>query len=58
MTIKEKVQKALPICGTHINLVDPIVTEIFGALGYYPFDPCGGEYLPVESPFRKCAIRK
>ena len=31
---------------------------IFGALGYYPFDPCGGEYLPVESPFRKCVIRK
>ncbi len=34
MTIKEKVQKALPICGTHVNLTDPIVTEIFGALGY------------------------
>ena len=30
---------------------------IFGALGYYPFDPCGGEYVPVESPFKKCVIR-
>ena len=30
---------------------------VFGALGYYPFDPCGGKYVPVKSPFRKCAVR-
>ena len=34
MTIQEKVRKRLPICGTHVNLTDPIVTEIFGSLGY------------------------
>lgn len=34
MTIKEKVEKGLKICGTHVNLVDPVVTEIFGHLGY------------------------
>lgn len=34
MTIKEKVQKALPITGAHSNLSDPIVTEIFAYLGY------------------------
>ena len=30
---------------------------IFGALGYYPFDPCGGEYVKFDSPFRKCVIK-
>ena len=34
MTIKEKVLAAMPICGTHVNLSDPIVTEIFSSLGY------------------------
>lgn len=34
MTIKEKVTAALPISGTHVNLTDPIVTEIYAALGY------------------------
>ena len=31
---------------------------IFGALGYYPFDPCGGEYVKGASPFKSCRIRK
>ena len=34
MTLKEKVSAALPITGTHVNLTDPIVTEIFASLGY------------------------
>lgn len=34
MTIKEKVAKALPICGTHVNVSDTIITEIFASLGY------------------------
>jgi len=34
MTLKEKVISALPISGTHVNLSDPIVTEIFASLGY------------------------
>lgn len=34
MTIKEKVEKALPITGTHSNLSDTIVTEIYGSLNY------------------------
>ena len=34
MTIKEKVAAALPITGTHVNLTDPIVTEIFASVGY------------------------
>lgn len=34
MTIKEKVEAGMKLCGTHVNLVDPTVTEIFGHLGY------------------------
>lgn len=34
MTIKEKVNKVVNICGTHVNLTDPIVSEIFSNLGY------------------------
>lgn len=34
MTIKEKVEKALPITGAHTNLNDAIITEIYGELGY------------------------
>ena len=34
MTIKEKVKKVLPVIGTHVNLTDPIVSEIFASLGY------------------------
>ena len=34
MNIKEKVNAALPICGTHVNLTAPIVTEIFASVGY------------------------
>lgn len=34
MTIKEKVKSALPITGTHVNLLDPTVSDIFGVLGY------------------------
>ena len=34
MTIKEKIMAALPVCGTHVNLVDPIITEIFASVGY------------------------
>lgn len=34
MTIKEKVIKAVNICGTHVNLTDPIVSEIFSNLKY------------------------
>lgn len=34
MNIKEKVAKCLPICGTHINLSDPTVTEMEAQLGY------------------------
>ncbi len=34
MTIKEKVQKALPLTGVHTNLSDPIITEIFSFLNY------------------------
>lgn len=34
MTIKEKVTGTNLIRGTHVNLSDPIVTEIFAALGY------------------------
>lgn len=34
MSIKEKVQSGLPICGTHIHFSDAGLTEIAGALGY------------------------
>ncbi len=34
MTFKEKVAAALPLCGTHVHLCDPIVTEIMAAAGY------------------------
>lgn len=34
MTIKEKIEKQLSICGGHINLSDVAATEIMGALGY------------------------
>lgn len=34
MTIKEKVEKALPLIGAHSNLTDSIVTEIFAHLNY------------------------
>lgn len=34
MTIKEKVNNRVPLFGTHVNLCDPIVTEILGSLGY------------------------
>lgn len=34
MTIKEKINNALSVCGTHVNLTDPIVSEIFASLGY------------------------
>ena len=34
MTIKEKISGGLSVCGTHVNLTDPIVTEIFALLGY------------------------
>lgn len=34
MTVKEKINNALPVVGTHVNLSDPIVTEIFASLGY------------------------
>ena len=34
MTIKQKVTDMLPVCGTHVNLTDPIVSEIFASLGY------------------------
>ena len=34
MTLKEKAAACLPISGTHVNLTDPIVTEIFASLGY------------------------
>ena len=34
MTTKEKVSAIFPISGTHVNLTDPIVTEIYAALGY------------------------
>jgi 2-dehydro-3-deoxyglucarate aldolase/4-hydroxy-2-oxoheptanedioate aldolase len=34
MTVKEKVNAAKQIFGTHVNLTDPIVTEILASLGY------------------------
>lgn len=34
MTIKEKVEKVMELTGTHSNLSDTIVTEIYGALDY------------------------
>ena len=34
MNIKEKVEKCLPIFGTHVNLSDTCVTEIFASLDY------------------------
>lgn len=34
MTIKEKVQTVQQICGTIVNLTDPMVTEIMASLGY------------------------
>ncbi len=34
MTLKEKVSKALPFCGTHVNMAEPMVMEILGSLGY------------------------
>ena len=33
MTFKEKVNAAMPLWGLHTNLTDPIVTEIFAAIG-------------------------
>ncbi len=34
MNVKEKLKAQLPVFGTHVNLTDPIVTEIFASLGY------------------------
>ena len=34
MNIKEKVEKHLPILGTHVHLSDTCITEIFASLGY------------------------
>lgn len=34
MELKEKISKRLQTVGTHVNLKDPIVTEILGSLGY------------------------
>lgn len=34
MNIKEKITAGLPVCGMHINLSDPCVTEIAASLGF------------------------
>ena len=34
MSLKEKIQSKKPLIGAHVNLRDPIATEILGALGY------------------------
>ena len=34
MTIKEKVEKQMPLIGGHTNLNDAIITELYGELGY------------------------
>ena len=34
MTLKEKIKAKMPICGTHVQLADASVCEIFGQLGY------------------------
>ena len=34
MDIKEKVQRAQPVLGTHVHLSDTCITEIFASLGY------------------------
>ena len=34
MLLREKINKRQNVIGTHVNLRDPIVTEIFGSLGY------------------------
>ena len=34
MTIKEKVENALPLTGAHTHFSDTAITEIYGALGY------------------------
>ena len=34
MTIKEKVNAVMPLCGAHANLSDPTVSEILGGMGY------------------------
>ena len=34
MSVKDKIMRVAPLRGTHVNLVDPIVTEILGSLGY------------------------
>ena len=34
MNFKEKVQNGCNIIGTHVNLIDANITEIFGKLGY------------------------
>jgi putative alpha-1,2-mannosidase len=30
---------------------------IFSALGFYPFDPCGGEYVLGESQFEEISVK-
>jgi 2-dehydro-3-deoxyglucarate aldolase/4-hydroxy-2-oxoheptanedioate aldolase len=34
MTLKEKISKGLSVCGPHVNLTDPAITEIFSFLPY------------------------
>ena len=34
VTLKEKIKAGKPICGTHVQLSDPAICEIFGQLGY------------------------
>ena len=34
MSLKEKISKRETVFGAHVNIKDPIVTEIFGSLGY------------------------
>ena len=33
-SLKEKIRAGKPICGTHVQLNDPAICEIFGQLGY------------------------
>ena len=34
MTLQEKIAACLPVNGTHVNLTDPMITEILASLGY------------------------
>lgn len=53
-TLKEKIRAGEPICGTHVQLAEPAICEIYGQLGYdYIWLDMEHSYLSLEDA-RNC----